>query len=168
MASQSVVKLEGLMIENDQLRKDNEQLHKLLFTVSQPVVQNHISDSAGRISHIGGSLRSKTKPTKQDDLDTSLSPERNLENWIPGQAMQIANDFRVAYGNDLSSELITELLRNLNKIWREREKKQISRLRAKYTEELAVTRRTGNSKIGWDSLHFKKSLANLSMKLNAV
>lgn len=82
--------------------------------------------------------------------------------------MQLANDFRVQYGNDLQPELITELLRSLNKIWREREKKTIQRLKVEYSEKIATTRRIGNGKIGWDSLTFKKSLANLSMKLNQV
>jgi len=47
------------------------------------------------------------------------------DNWIPVKAFNIANEFRTKHGNDLSPELITELLRSLNAIWRAREKKQL-------------------------------------------
>lgn len=130
-----MVHLEGLKVENDQLRKDNEQLHKLLHTVSLPAIQNHLHDSAGRISHVGNH-RSKSR-TKREEEKEAASPEQYLENWVPGKAAQIANDFRVQYGNDLQPELITELLRNLNKVWREREKKTIKRITHEYSEKLA-------------------------------
>ena len=50
---------------------------------------------------------------------------------IPAEVHSIASDFRLDHGNDLSTELINQLLANLNKIWRDREKKTISRIKAK-------------------------------------
>ena len=43
-----------------------------------------------------------------DDQNKDLE---NEDNWIPGQAFTLANEFRALHGNDLTPELITELLR---------------------------------------------------------
>ena len=45
--------------------------------------------------------------------------------WVPQDAFSMAYQFRGQHGNDLSPELINQLLSNLNKIWQDREKKQI-------------------------------------------
>ena len=89
-------------------------------------VAHMIKDSAGKISHIGdkSSMKSLSKYIEDNsDLSPSKIDKSNLEQWIPSEAMNVANEFRTNHGNDLSPELITELLRSLNKIWREREKK---------------------------------------------
>jgi hypothetical protein len=55
--------------------------------------------------------------------------------------MDLANNFRSNHGNDLSSGLITELLKSLNKIWREREKKKVVRMRDKCMKEVTDVKR---------------------------
>ena len=53
----------------------------------------------------------------------------------------MAYQFRGEHGNDLSPELINQLLSNLNKIWQEREKKQIKRLTTQHKEEVTKLKR---------------------------
>lgn len=69
--------------------------------------------------------------------------------------MNIAREFRTNHGNDLQPELITELLRSLNKIWRDREKKQILRIKQKCWEEVKSSKRFGNNKIGYEVIQLK-------------
>lgn len=80
----------------------------------------------------------------------------NIDDWIPGQAHKLANDFRLHHGNDLSPELITELLRNLNNIWRIREKKAVARNRAKCNEEIVNLKRQMNAKMPMDTIILSK------------
>ena len=54
---------------------------------------------------------------------------QNNENWIPDQAYNYAHDFRNKHGDELSLELVNDMLRDLNRIYRDREKKQISRVK---------------------------------------
>ena len=60
------------------------------------------------------------------------------DNWIPNNAYTLAHSFRERYGNELSSDLVNDLLGDLNKMWRERERKQIARIKAQSTEEINV------------------------------
>ena len=71
-----------------------------------------VEDSGGFMNNI-----------RKSDRDPQMEGTQEFDNWIPGEAYQVANDFRAKHGNDLSPELIQELLRTLNTIWREREKK---------------------------------------------
>jgi hypothetical protein len=48
---------------------------------------------------------------------------------VPGEVFSMANEFRAEHGNDLSTDLINELLSNLNEVWRNREKKAIARIK---------------------------------------
>ena len=45
------------------------------------------------------------------------------ENWIPSTAYNLAHNFRERHGDELSTELVNEMLRDLNRIYRDREKK---------------------------------------------
>jgi hypothetical protein len=51
--------------------------------------------------------------------------DNDEDQWAPGEAFKMAHDFRVKHGSDLTPTLVNQLLSDLNKIWREREKKQI-------------------------------------------
>lgn len=93
-------------------------MHKLVLNLNLPI-SNFIQDSAGRISVLN---RSKSATAAREVRDDEGSPSR-LDNWIPSEAMEMANNFRSNHGNDLSPELITELLKSLNKVWRDREKR---------------------------------------------
>jgi len=54
----------------------------------------------------------------------------NNDNWIPNTAYNLAHSFRARHGDELSFDLVNEMLRDLNRIYRDREKKQIARFKA--------------------------------------
>ena len=92
----------------------------------------------------------------------SLNANQDLgDNWIPGDAFKIANDFRSKNGNDLSPELITQLLRSLNQLWRDREKKQISRIKAKCQEEVNAAKRVNHGKYPYVEVQLRKHIGKL-------
>lgn len=74
----------------------------------------------------------------------------------------MANQFRQQHGNDLTPELITTLLSNLNKIWQEREKKQIQRLKKESQEEITKLKRQLVARKPFDSIQAKKTIARLT------
>jgi len=49
---------------------------------------------------------------------------------VPESAKSLAHKFKHLHGNELSTDLVNSLLSDLNKIWREREKKQLNRIKA--------------------------------------
>jgi hypothetical protein len=47
----------------------------------------------------------------------------SFDDWLPSEAYGLAHAFRERHGNDLTPQLINQLLGDLNRIWRERERK---------------------------------------------
>lgn len=84
---------------------------------------NYVEDSGGSVSRLDAK-RSKSFNKSYNNTSASMAfiDEPELD-WIPGDARTLAHDFRLQHGNDLSPELIAGLLKDLNKIWGDRERK---------------------------------------------
>ena len=67
--------------------------------------------------------------------------EENGDEWIPDEAYRVAHDFRNRCAANVSKALMNTLLSDLNKIWRAREKKQISRIKTEANREVQYLRR---------------------------
>jgi hypothetical protein len=63
------------------------------------------------------------------NFSNSKESDQEEENWAPSDAYNLAHNFRNKNGDELTPMLINSLLNDLNKIWREREKKQITRIK---------------------------------------
>lgn len=67
--------------------------------------------------------------------------DENGDEWIPDEAYRVAHDFRNRCASSVSKALMNTLLSDLNKIWRAREKKQISRIKSDANREVQYLRR---------------------------
>jgi hypothetical protein len=97
----------ALKVECEQLRIDNDRLLAMLRGTKE------YQEFAGFVEDSGGNVVSKTA----------------IDEWLPNEAFQLAHQFRERNGNDLTPALINQLLGDLNKIWRDREKRQIARIK---------------------------------------
>jgi hypothetical protein len=77
---------------------------------------NYVEDSGGSVSRLDA------KSTLNASASLAFTDEPELD-WIPGDARTLAHEFRLQHGNDLSPALIAGLLKDLNKIWGDRERK---------------------------------------------
>jgi hypothetical protein len=66
----------------------------------------------------------------------STEDEDGSDDWIPEEAFKAAHDFRNKCAANVSKALMNTLLQDLNRIWRAREKKQISRIKAEANREV--------------------------------
>ena len=73
--------------------------------------------------------------TNQPDQNEGFGNE-NGDEWIPDEAYRVAHDFRNRCAANVSKALMNTLLSDLNKIWRAREKKQISRIKSEANREV--------------------------------
>lgn len=64
------------------------------------------------------------------------------EDWIPEEAYRIAHDFRNKCASNVSKAMMNTMLTDLNKVWRAREEKQISRVKAQSIREVESLRRS--------------------------
>ena len=87
----------------------------------------------GFVGDCGGNVRAvNTKAKEIDEL---------TDDWMPEQAYTTAHDFRKKFGAQLTPELVNVLLSDLNKIWRESVRKQLSRVKSSCKDEVDKLKR---------------------------
>ena len=89
----------------------------------------------------------------------------NNENWVPSEAYTFAVQFKNKYNLDLNENILNTLLTSLNKIWQEREKKQINRLKSQYQSEIMSLRRKVAMRSGYNEFTAQKTISKLKQDL---
>lgn len=103
-------------------------------------------------------------PKKNDGLKDYV-PGDEIEDWIPEEAYKVAHDFRNKCAANISKSLMNTLLHDLNKIWRAREQKQISRIKSQATRDVSYLRRQVANKKPYEEVTHEQEIRRLKMEL---
>lgn len=87
------------------------------------------------------------------------------DDWIPEEAYKAAHDFRNKCAANVSKALMNTLLQDLNRIWRAREKKQISRIKTEANREVQYLRRELAFKKPYDQVLHENDIKRLKNEL---
>jgi hypothetical protein len=133
-------KSEGtVMLEVEHYRADNARLIQLLKQTDEfKDFAEYAEDSKGmRYLPLGNA-----PPPKIKKPCTTCKAANEVEEWVPAEAFHIAHNFAAKYGNSgFTQAQINKLLSQINAIWRQREKNQVSRFRSKCLTEVRDLRR---------------------------
>lgn len=88
-----------------------------------------------------------------------------LDETIPTDTLTLALDLRAKYGTELTPNLISRLLYELNKVWRGREKKVITRVQSNCSREIHDLKRRQQMKEPLDDVMVKRKIARLEEDL---
>ena len=136
------------------MKRDNDKLISMLKqTKEYQDFGDFIEDSGGQVR----SLAPSSKPPLLQFDDSS---------WIPQDAYSLAHSFRLSHGSELTPHLINQLLTDLNRVWRERERKQISRIKQNSLQEIHQLKRQLSNRAPFDEVTAKKSIARLQRQLD--
>jgi len=81
-------------------------------------------------------------PRETAATSMGLKPnDTEKEDWIPEDAFKVAHDFRTKCASNVSKAMMNTMLSDLNKVWRAREQKQISRVKTQSMREIEHLRR---------------------------
>ena len=111
--------------------------------------------------------QSRQKPctvTYEADPTEGLG-EENGDEWIPEEAYRVAHDFRSRCASNVSQALMNTMLSDLNKIWRAREKKQISRIKSEANREVQFLRREVAFKKPYQQVMHEQDVKRLKSEL---
>lgn len=126
-------------------------------------------DFAGLVEDSGGAVRSlKTNDHQQAQGGQAIKIEENNEedaDWVPEPAFSLAHNFKRLHGNELTTDLVNSLLSDLNKIWRDRERKQLARIKNQCREELNTLKRQLSFRTSYDQLVSKKTVAHMKTQI---
>ena len=132
------------LLEVEHMKADNDRLIKLLKTTKEyKGFAKFAEDNSGSVRYMNNTKRNKcsvrkcpaNKPTENTD------PNAEDENWIPQEAFDVAYNFKFEHGGQLTDVLINKLLKALNSVWRERERRQIARVKNNCNQQLQKLRR---------------------------
>lgn len=124
---------------------------------SNSAANNQSKNPKSRFTNTNLILIDEQKPGEQDND----SYEELRDGWIPNDAYVLAHTFRQKFGNELTPELVNDLLRDLNKIWHEREKKQLIRLKLEKGNEINTLKRKLTHRTPLDEVVSKKNISTL-------
>ena len=99
-------------------------------------------------TNLPGSCKIKECVYKKMMEDTPF----NDSNWVPLEAFENLRKFSAKYRLNIDESLAKELLYNLNLVWKERESKQVQRIRNKYQTEILDLRRKLNNQESMDQI----------------
>jgi hypothetical protein len=174
----------GLLLEIEHLKDDNVRLLQMLKTTDEYKDFAYLAENvSGGIRFINNDNDNKDKKVKVNTNYKSLKNKNvkdceraqkekenpfNGDNWVPMDAFKCAYEFRDKYNIEMSEPLINDLLRALNKIWRDRESKQITSIKTKYQTEIMALRRKANMKAPYDEATAVRTIGKLRKDLKNV
>ena len=102
-------------------------------------------------------------PTAEDLPSTSFHAEE--KNWIPRDALLLANQFKARHLLSLPIEIIYEFLRQLNTVWQRREKWKFTRIRGDVDEKVKQLERQAKNKIPYKGILQTREIARLKKEI---
>ena len=84
---------------------------------------------------------------------------------MPNKAYNLAHNFRENHGEELTIELVNEMLRDLNRIYRDREKKQVMRVKQQCEEAKNKLKRKLAYRPTYDEVAAKKNKTTLKRQI---
>lgn len=169
--------------EIEQLRADNRKLLQMLKSTKEyREFAEFAEDSGGEVRTIrSGSSRRFTNtnktvqprvvaPSSRGFLVVGAGVESEedslLEEWVPSEAHDLARRFWKE--RNFTEEVVGAFVSEMNGIWREREKRQIARIRSRLSSEVSGLKRQLAQRVPFDELTAQKQISRLKSELRAA
>ena len=155
-------------LEIEHLKADNDRLIKLLQSTKEyKSFSKFALDSLGSVRFMPATKKKKwaVKHWGANTIVENVPPNYEEENWIPQEAFDTAYGFKLKYGNELNDTLINKLLKTLNLVWRDRERRQIARVRNECNSEIQKLKRQIVSTAPLSEVNAKSEIQRLKTQL---
>lgn len=125
------------LLEAEHFRKDNERLIKLLASTKEFANFGEFAhDSGASVRFLDAERQPTTCHPKPVNKLKGFKANEEIEDWLPQEAFKIAHNFRNKFAGQISESLMNTFLKDLNKIWKEREDKQIAKIKSECNHEV--------------------------------
>lgn len=140
----------------DKLQEENSRLKRLLRSTQEFKDHEEFVVFTQGIKY----LPKKSQKARLSKGATSTSTEPNAANWIPAEALQLAEQFKKETGID-----INKLISKLNMIWRDREFRQINKLKHDSNADMMTLRRMLAMRLPYDEHRYIEEKKKLKAEL---
>ena len=126
------------LLQAEHFRQDNDRLVKLLASTKEFANFGEFAHSSGAAVRY---LDPERQPTtchfpKHESKLKSFKADEEIEDWMPAEAFKIAHDFKNKCAGQISTSLMNTFLKDMNKVWKEREDKQIAKIKSECNHEV--------------------------------
>jgi hypothetical protein len=153
------------LLEIEHYKSDNERLVQMLAQTKEFSAFGKLAlDTAeNTIRYLNPGLAAQELKTKCHTRapKSALEFKAEAEDWIPEEAFRVAHDFRNRCASTVSQALMNQLLADLNKIWRDREKKSIARVQNNAHREIQYLRRQISFRKPYDQVVHEQDVKRL-------
>ena len=121
-----------LMLEVEHYKADNDRLIKLLWDNGNTWdLGEFMMDNKGGVRYLAG-----PKTYGKSEIQNE-----EQENWIPHEAAEIAHRYRTERPEGMSKVEVDKMMRELNVVWWDRERRMVARVKNKCNTEIRDLRR---------------------------
>lgn len=144
----------------------NDQKHDVLST--DPVLLRSLVGPSGAWGDVR--VFEKVYNISHHGVDRPVKGTFKLEkvNWLPTDALRLSIDFKLRHLPHVSMDLIGEFLRQLNEIWRLREKRHIARLKRKLGKQISGVKRNVLNKVPYAEVIQRNKIAALTREVKEL
>jgi len=156
------------MLEYQQIKTDNQRLLLLLKSTTEFKEFNIGGEQGRRFLPLPTKSEAKLQVSKPRSLSSTLKPQPAPspdDHWIPTEAYRVAETFKQENSLDISNTQINKLLAELNRIWKEREWKQLYQVKQEAALEVMSLRRQLALRLPFDAQKEGNELRKLKAEL---
>lgn len=159
----------AILLEIEKLKEDVKRLVQLLRSTEE---YKEFAENANLMNDDIRFLKGVHKEKGTNKNFKLWADQRKLKSefenffWIPTDAFKYANDFRIKYQGNFTEEIIESLLFELNKIWKEKHEKSISKLKSKYESSISNIKNQYTSSNVQSNLVNQKVISRLRDQVN--
>ncbi|CDW83586.1 UNKNOWN [Stylonychia lemnae] len=163
------------LLEIHHYKADNERLIAMLSQTKEfenfgKLASDSVSDGGVGIRYMNPNPSNNSQPIchypkQKSNLKDFYTDKNECEDWIPDEAFKLAHDFRNKCASNISQSLMNQLLQDLNKVWRQREKKQIHKVQNQSNKEIAYLRRQISFRQPYDQVMAENDIKRLKKEV---
>ena len=159
------------MLDYQQIKTDNQRLLLLLKSTTEFKEFNIGGEQGKRFVPLPAKSEAKLQINKSRSFSSTHKPQPAPlpdDHWIPTEAYRVAETFKQENSLDISNTQINKLLAELNRIWKEREWKQLYQVKQEAALEIMSLRRQLALRLPFDAQKEGNELRKLKAELRAT
>ena len=163
----------SLQIELDSLKQDNERLLGLLKETTEygDMDDDQIQNCAMRATMIAGNTSTVSKKSNKSTSESTAQggpksgKDAKNNDWIPTQAVRAILQIRDQFNSNMNETCISQILYELNSIWREIMRKENNAIKKRLTAQIQDLRRQIVTKQAFDKGELMQEIARTKKEL---
>ena len=141
---------------------------KMLASTKEFSNFGELAQDSGQVRYLDPERQAPKCHPKAASKLANFKAGEEVEDWMPEEAFKVAHDFRNKCAGAVPASLMNKFLKDMNRIWRARGDKQISRIKADCNREVQFLRRQVQFRKPYDKVMHQTDVKRLKGELKTA